>query len=83
MTSIPNIHKRLLSLIPLASQLPNPLLAPGNMEAELQAQIPGLDHIISEYSVVCRSAKNQDGDCVWNADQLIGLLDSRCQPLCR
>ncbi|KAJ5882153.1 uncharacterized protein N7529_000825, partial [Penicillium soppii] len=36
---------------PFPPRPPNPLLAPGNMEAELQAQIPGLDHIISEYSV--------------------------------
>lgn len=27
-----------------------------NMEAEIQAQIPGLDHIISEYSVVSLKA---------------------------
>jgi hypothetical protein len=62
MTSIPDIHKRLLSQIPLPSRLPNPLLAPGKMEAELQAQIPGLDHIISEYSVVRLPAKMRDGE---------------------
>lgn len=32
------------------------------MEAELQAQIPGLDHVISEYSVVRLSAKHARGD---------------------
>ncbi|KAJ5319446.1 uncharacterized protein N7506_012150 [Penicillium brevicompactum] len=49
MTSIP--AQTLWSKIPAPLWLLDLLLASGNMEAQLQAQIPGLDHIISEYSV--------------------------------
>ena len=31
------------------------------MEAELQTQIPGLDRVISDYSVVCDIGKSKDG----------------------
>lgn len=60
MTSIPALFESVCSNIPAKHLLLDPLFA-GNMEAQLQAQIPGLDHIISEYSVVRLSAKKPAG----------------------
>lgn len=68
-TSIPELHKDASSKLPQSRCDPRPL-EPGKMEAELQSQIPGLDHIISEYSVVCLSAHVLDG-ALWEFKLII------------
>lgn len=59
-TSVPEVYKDVSSRFrqSLCDQRP---IEPSKMEAELQSQIPGLDHIISEYSVVRISAHMRGG----------------------
>jgi hypothetical protein len=59
-TSIPELHKFLTSNLPEPRCDARPLEL-GKMESELQSQIPGLDHIITEYSVVRISAHMRGG----------------------
>lgn len=84
-TSIPGFHKLLTSKFP-ESRRDAGSLELGKMESELQSQIPGLDQIITEYSVVCLSAHMRGGgldcECV-EADYLTGLPDPCCKPLRR
>lgn len=59
-TSIPELHKLLTSKFPESRRDARPT-EPGKMESELQSQIPGLDQIITEYSVVRLSAHMRGG----------------------
>jgi hypothetical protein len=52
-TSLQEIHARLVLEVPgyRRSELHSP--EPETMESQIQAQIPGIDHVVSEYAVVC------------------------------
>jgi hypothetical protein len=58
--SIPELHNLLTTKLPESRRDTRPL-EPGKMESELQSQIPGLDQIITEYSVVSLSAHMRGG----------------------
>jgi hypothetical protein len=53
------------------------------METELQAQIPGLDHVVSEYSVVSATKHHVKRDQKYMLTENIGLFDACLERLRR
>lgn len=84
-TSIAELHKLLTPKLPESRRDTRPLEL-GKMESELQSQIPGLDQIITEYSVVRLSAHMRGGGLDWESPEancFIGLPDPCRKPLRR